>query len=90
VEIKDRIRDFVTEEIVFEEGSSPLADETPLLVGIIDSLGLMQLAAFIEQEFGLEIDDSDMTADNFRDINAIVRLVERRITERKTPEGVVP
>jgi acyl carrier protein len=76
VDVATRIRDFISEEIMFEDNATELADDTPLLSGIMDSLGLLQLVAFLEEEFDVEIDDADMTADHFRtiaDIEALVR-----------------
>ena len=47
-EISDRIRTFISSELMFEDNSATLSDDTPLLGGVIDSLGLMQLISFIE------------------------------------------
>jgi len=46
-----------------------------LLGSVMDSLGLMQLIAFLEEEFDVEIDDADVTVDNFRTVGDIERLV---------------
>src|SRR5256885_16368794 len=57
VDTRDRIREFIKQEILFEDQDATLDDDTPLLSGIIDSLGLTQMVAFIEDEFDVEIDD---------------------------------
>ncbi|MGH2652908.1 MAG: acyl carrier protein [Actinomycetota bacterium] len=73
-----RIREFVTEEILFEEnGAARLADDSPLLDGMIDSMALMRLVAFLEEEFEVQIDDVDITEENFRTVKDIAQLVER-------------
>lgn len=74
-EIADKIRTFIKEELLFEAPETTLDDSTPLLEGIIDSLGLMQLVAFLEEEFGTEIEDADITAEHFRTIADIETLV---------------
>ncbi|MGQ0669876.1 MAG: acyl carrier protein [Actinomycetota bacterium] len=79
MDVSSRIRDFIKEELLYGETSSTLNHETVLLDGIIDSLGLMQLVAFLEQEFEIEVDDSEITADNFRTIADIERLVTRTV-----------
>ena len=58
-------------------GSLTSTDDTPLLDGIMDSLALMQLVAFLEEEFATEIDDTEVTAENFRTLADIERLVSR-------------
>jgi acyl carrier protein len=78
VDVATRIRDFISEEIMFEDNATELAEDTPLLSGIMDSLGLLQLVAFLEEEFDVEIDDADMTADHFRTIGDIEALVRSK------------
>jgi len=78
-EISDRIRDFISSELMFEDSSGNLSDDTPLLAGVIDSLGLMQLISFIEEEFEVAIDDAEVTATNFRTVGDIQRLIEQKV-----------
>jgi len=82
VDAAERIKDFVKQEILFEDANAALNDDTPLLAGIMDSLGLMQLVAFLEEEFDVEIDDADMTADHFRTITDIVELVNGKVGQK--------
>jgi acyl carrier protein len=83
---EDRIRGFIREEILFEdEGQSP-RDDQPLLEGLVDSLGLMQLVAFLEEEFDIEISDADMVSGNFRTVTAVTGLVESK-RGASSPQG---
>jgi acyl carrier protein len=79
VDVASRIREFIRTEIMFEDDSSVLLDDTPLLGRTMDSLGLTQLVAFLEEEFGIEIDGDDVTLDNFETVANIERLVESKI-----------
>jgi acyl carrier protein len=78
-DISDRIKGFISSELMFEDSSATLTDETPLLEGVIDSLGLMQMISFIEEEFDVAIDDAEVTASNFRTVSDIERLVEQKV-----------
>lgn len=78
-EISDRIRGFISTELMFEDASASLSDDTPLLAGVIDSLGLMQLISFIEEEFDVAIDDAEVTASNFRSVADIEKLIEQKV-----------
>jgi acyl carrier protein len=78
VDVAQRIRDFITEEVLFEDPSTSLTDETPLLNGIIDSLALTQLVSYIEDEFAIELDDAEISRDNFSTVSSIQRLVLSR------------
>jgi acyl carrier protein len=75
---QDRIRFFIRDEILFEEEGEGPPDDQPLLEGLVDSLGLMQLVAFIEEEFDIEVGDADMTSGNFRTVSSITSFVEAR------------
>lgn len=50
----------------------------PLAAGVIDSLGLEQLIAFIEEEFDVILDDDDLQPEHFAKLDAIVALVESK------------
>jgi acyl carrier protein len=82
VEAAGRIKDFIKEEILFEDTTAELNDDTQLLNGVMDSLGLMQLVAFLEEEFDVEIDDADMTADHFRTVGDIEQLVNQKVGQK--------
>ena len=79
MDVAEKIREFIKEEVVLDADAS-IDDHAPLLEGILDSLALMQLVAFLEEEFDTEIDDTDVTAENFRTIGDIERLVGGRVT----------
>ena len=53
-------------------------DEDIFALGFVNSLLAMQLVAFVEKEFGIAVEDQDLDLDNFRSVDAIARLVERK------------
>lgn len=53
-------------------------DDDIFALGFVNSLLAMQLVAFVEKQFGITVADDDLELDNFRSINAIASLVERR------------
>ena len=79
MDVADKITGFIKEEVVLDDDAS-LNNEAPLLEGILDSMALMQLVAFLEEEFDIEIDDTEVTAENFRTVADIERLVDARLT----------
>jgi acyl carrier protein len=78
----DRIRGFIQTEILFDDDSVNLTNDTPLLDGVLDSLGLMQLVAFLEEEFDIEVQDEEVTVEHFRTIADIEDLVNSRVAQR--------
>ena len=74
-EVGRRIRDFVVEEILFEDPGHPSIDEDDPLLALLDSFGIMRLVTFLEEEMGIHVEDGDITADHFRTLADVERFV---------------
>lgn len=74
-EPRDRIVKYLAR---FVPGRTLRGDEDLFTGGIITSLSAMQLVAFIEQQFDFTIENEDLTRDNFRSVDALTSLVERK------------
>lgn len=57
-------------------------DDDIFALGFVNSLFAMQLVLFVESEFGVAIENEDLDIDNFRSINAIAGLIERKTAAR--------
>jgi acyl carrier protein len=55
-------------------------DEDIFALGFVNSMFAMQLVLFIEQQFQVTIDNEDLDLDNFKTIDAMTLLVERKMT----------
>lgn len=53
-------------------------DEDLLEQGLIDSLGIVQIIAFVEDNFGVSLGPNDVVPENFASLNALAGLVESR------------
>lgn len=62
----------------FVPGRTLPGDEDLFASGIITSLSAMQLVAFIEREFEFNVENDDLTRDNFRSVDALTALVLRK------------
>ena len=72
----DRIREYIVENYLYMRQDVQLLDDDPLLArGIIDSMGVMELIMFLEEEFGVGVADGDITEDNLGSLAAIARYV---------------
>ena len=77
--IKHKIREFIIENFLFgtDEG---FKDETSFLEdGIIDSTGILELVAFLEEEFSISVDDEDMIPENLDSINNVTAYLQRKL-----------
>lgn len=55
-------------------------DQDFFALGFVNSLFAMQLVLFVENELGVSVANEDLDIDNFRTVNAIMQLVERKKT----------
>lgn len=75
----DALREFISRELPGGRPPEELTDDLPLIrERVIDSLGIFQLVAFIESEFGVEIDDDEVVLENFETIAALVDFIESK------------
>lgn len=74
-DIKAKTRDFMAKSFPAREIGD---DDDIFALGFVNSLFAMQLVMFVENEFGLTVEDNDLDIDNFRTINAIANLVESK------------
>jgi len=73
---KQIIKDFIQSELVKERGRFSLEDNDNLIErGVIDSLGIMKLLAYLEGTFSISISDEELIPDNFETIDAISAFV---------------
>lgn len=57
----------------------PIDAQTPLLASaLLDSLGVLQLVAFLSDELGVEIHDEDFSEENFATVGALLALIARK------------
>jgi acyl carrier protein len=74
---------FLLNEVVAGLDKESLApDEDLLSQGIIDSMGILQLAAFIEKEFAVKLKDDDMVPENFVTLNSLKEFIEHKKSSR--------
>ncbi|MEP7041517.1 MAG: acyl carrier protein [Dokdonella sp.] len=75
--IEARVRTFVRENFPVSSADVP-ADKSLLESGIIDSIGVLTLVTWIEQEFEIVVADEDVVPENLDSIERIVRFIERK------------
>jgi acyl carrier protein len=71
------IREYIRDQLIATEES--LRDDTSLWGGVIDSVALVQLVAFIEERFGVQIGGEDLTSAHFGTISDIAALVDGKV-----------
>jgi acyl carrier protein len=77
-ETNDKLSKFIAEKILKQPGRTIAGDEKLISSGLIDSFSLMDLALFVEDTFGVRIEDTELNADTFDSLDQLSALIESR------------
>lgn len=79
MKIEQEIKKFLQEHLLMEEELNDLSDEDSLLEkGIIDSTGILDLVSFIEENYGIKIDDEELLPESFDSLKAIAQFIKEK------------
>ena len=75
---REIVRNFITQNILHKAQGILLGDDDQLIdMGIIDSMGIMRLLTFLENEFSFQIPSEDLLPENFASVGTISSLIDR-------------
>ena len=77
-EIISPIAKFIAEKILKQPNKVINADEAIISSGMIDSFSLMDLALFIEDTFGVRVEDTELNAETFDNLTQLAALISSR------------
>ncbi len=72
------IEQYIANKILKQPNRKIKPDESLISGGLIDSFSLVDLALFVEDTFGVHIDDSELNAQTFDSLNQLAALIESR------------
>jgi acyl carrier protein len=80
MDIATQIRDFIAVNLLYSDNGFRYDDQASFLEqGIVDSVGIMELVAFVEDRFKFTVQDEDITPDNFDSVSSLTSYVERNL-----------
>jgi acyl carrier protein len=77
--VTTRIRGFIVDTFLL--GDDDGFGDTDSLIdgGIVDSTGVMEIVAFLEETYGITIDDDELVADNLDSVERLTKLVDSKL-----------
>ena len=69
---------FIATQILKQPNRTIGAEEALISSGLIDSFSLMDLALYVEDTFGVRIEDTELNADTFDTLNQLSALIAAR------------
>jgi acyl carrier protein len=81
--IRQDVRTFIISNFMFGQGGDNLADDQSFLeTGVIDSTGVLELISFLEQQFGIAVEDQEVVPANLDSVSQLVDFVQRKAAAR--------
>lgn len=77
-ELIPKLSAFLANDILKQPGRTIAPDEPLISSGLIDSFSLMDVALFVEDNFGVRIEDTELNADTFDNLTQLADLIESR------------
>lgn len=79
MDAKETIRTFILESVLAGSKTTGIADDDSFMdKGIIDSTGILELVAFIQDTFTIEVRDDELVPDNFDSVEKLSRYIARK------------
>ena len=80
--IEALIRGYILENFLFTDDNGQLQDDVSFLEeGIVDSTGVLELVMFVEETFGVTVEDEEIVPENFDSVERLARYVRPRVGE---------
>jgi acyl carrier protein len=77
--IKDHIKKYIVETFLYGNEDGLMDDTSFSETGIVDSTGILEIIAFLEEEFSIHIKDDELTLENLDSIALISRFIEYKL-----------
>ncbi len=78
-EIGETVTKFIGKNFLFDEKKKVPEDESLLGSGVIDSTGILELIAFLEQHYNVKFEDHELVGENFDSINNIKSFISKKV-----------
>jgi acyl carrier protein len=79
MDIERIIEQHIVDELLLGKRTSVGVNDSLVAGGILDSLTLLELIAFVERRFGITVDEREMSVDNFQTIAHVRRLIDAKL-----------
>jgi len=79
MELKEKIRKFIESNLVVFEDEAEFSDSDNIFeMGFVNSLFAMKLVNYIEEDFGIVVENDDLEISNFNSVNRITEFIESK------------
>ena len=76
--IEEQVRAYIVENFLLGNDQELSVSQSLLESGVVDSTGVLELVEFLEQSFGIEVQDADLVPENLDTVGNITAFVRRK------------
>ena len=77
-QIRSQLNEYITTQIMKRPERTLKPDEPLISGGLIDSFSLVDLSLFVEQAWGVRLDDTELNAETFDTLDQLAALIEKK------------
>jgi acyl carrier protein len=77
-DVETQLAEYIEKEIAYDRGGAPLLPDEPLLDGLVDSTSMLRLVLFVEERFGVRVEDDELVPENFETVRSLAEFVDRK------------
>ena len=78
--IRQQIHEYIEVNFLYDGGAQALDDTTPLLEqDVVDATGVLEIVLFLEETYGIHVDEEDLTPENLDSVENIALFVWQRL-----------
>jgi acyl carrier protein len=79
-EIEQRVRQYIVGNLRFFDSPDTLTPDYRLIdKGVLDSIAIFEMVSFLEDSYGIEVEDKELATENFESLRAIAKLVAAKV-----------
>ena len=79
MQLKSEIRNFIVENFLYGQENGLEDDISFMEKGLIDSTGVLELVAFVEERYGISLEDEELIPENLDSINRLSAFVKKKM-----------
>jgi len=77
--VEGMIRTYIAENMLFSDNGYPHSDSASFLEeGIVDSMGILELMMFVEENFNITVEDEEVVPDNFDSVSRLAAYIRSK------------
>ena len=84
--IASAVRAFVISNFLFGQDNEAVTNDSSFLEsGIVDSTGILELVAYVEQQFGIAVEDGELVPANLDSVDNVTAFITRKLSSKGRP-----